>query len=151
MLQFKLHKKLTIILSSLKYRYRGKAVVNSCEFIFLDLFIGLHNILLLYIIYGLLDDSARKNLPAMQETWFSPWVGNIPWRREWQLTSTFLAGEFHGQRSLVGYSTWGRKESDMIEWPALTVYLNFKFYWVSYNLHGNLTYAESWGNFLMFL
>ena len=109
MLQFKLHKKLTIILSSLKYRYRGKAVVNSCEFIFLDLFIGLHNILLLYIIYVLLDDSARKNLPAMQETWFSPWVGNIPWRREWQLTSTFLAGEFHGQRSLVGYSTWGHR------------------------------------------
>jgi len=23
-----------------------------------------------------------KNLPAMQETWFDPWVGKIPWRRE---------------------------------------------------------------------
>ena len=23
-----------------------------------------------------------KNLPAMQETWFYPWVGKIPWRRE---------------------------------------------------------------------
>ena len=100
----------TIILSSLKYRYRGKAVVNSCEFIFLDLFIGLHNILLVYIIYGLHDGSDRKTLPAMQETWFNPWVGNIPWRREWQPTPTFLPGEFHGQRSLAGYSlVWGHR------------------------------------------
>ena len=28
---------------------------------------------------------------------FSPWVGTIPWRREW---SIFLPGEFYGQRSL---------------------------------------------------
>ena len=27
----------------------------------------------------------------------------------------FLPGEFHGQRSLVGYSPWGRKESDTID------------------------------------
>ena len=30
-------------------------------------------------------------------------------------TPVFLPGEFHGQRSLAGYSPWGRKESDMIE------------------------------------
>ena len=24
-----------------------------------------------------------NNLPAMQETWFDPWVGKIPWKREW--------------------------------------------------------------------
>ena len=29
--------------------------------------------------------------------------------------SSILAGETHGQRSLVGYSPWGRKESDMTE------------------------------------
>ena len=34
------------------------------------------------------------------------------WRRKWQPTPVFLPGEFHGQRSLVGYSPWGRKESD---------------------------------------
>ena len=28
---------------------------------------------------------------------------------------TILPGEFHGQRILVGYSPWGRKESDMTE------------------------------------
>ena len=27
----------------------------------------------------------------------------------------FLPREFHGQRSLVGYSPWGRKESDTTE------------------------------------
>ena len=27
----------------------------------------------------------------------------------------FLPGEFHGQRSLAGYSPWGRKESDTTE------------------------------------
>ena len=32
-----------------------------------------------------------------------PWIGKIPWRRELQLTPVFLAGEFHGLRSLVGY------------------------------------------------
>ena len=29
-----------------------------------------------------------------------------PYRREWQPTLVFLPGEFHGQRSLVGYSPW---------------------------------------------
>ena len=35
-----------------------------------------------------------------------------PWRREWQNTPVFLPEEFHGQRSLAGYSPWGCKESD---------------------------------------
>ena len=34
---------------------------------------------------------------------------------EWQPTPGFLPGKFHGQRSLVGYSPWGHKESDMTE------------------------------------
>ena len=43
---------------------------------------------------------------------FDPWVGKIPWRRKWQPTPVFLPGTFHGQKSLVGYSPWGHKESD---------------------------------------
>ena len=35
-----------------------------------------------------------------------PWVGKIPWRREWQSTPVFLPGEFHRQRSLAGYSSY---------------------------------------------
>ena len=46
---------------------------------------------------------------------FDPWVGKIPWRRAWQPTPVFLPGESHGQRSLVGYSPQGRKESDTTE------------------------------------
>ena len=57
----------------------------------------------------------KKNLPALQETQFNPSVGKIPWRRAWQTTSVFLPGESHGQKSLVCYSPWGRKELDMTE------------------------------------
>ena len=35
--------------------------------------------------------------------------------REDPLSPVFLPGKFHGQRNLVGYSSWGRKESDMTE------------------------------------
>jgi len=35
---------------------------------------------------------------------FNPWVGKIPWRRTWQHTPVFFPEEFHGQRSLAGYS-----------------------------------------------
>ena len=37
------------------------------------------------------------------------------WRRKWQPTPVFFPGKFHGWRSLVGYSPWGRKESDTTE------------------------------------
>ena len=40
---------------------------------------------------------------------FDPWVRKIPWRGAWQPTPAFLPGESHGQRSLAGYSPWGRK------------------------------------------
>ena len=46
---------------------------------------------------------------------FDPWVRNIPWRREWLPTPVVLPGEFHRQRRLIGYSPWGRTESDKIE------------------------------------
>ena len=53
-----------------------------------------------------------KNLPAKQETQFDPWVRKIPWRRKGQPTPVFLPGKSQRQRSLVGYSSWGCKESD---------------------------------------
>ena len=42
-------------------------------------------------------------------------VRKIPWSRKQQPTPIFLPGKFHGERSLVGYSPWGHKESDMTE------------------------------------
>ena len=44
---------------------------------------------------------------------FSLWVRKIFWRRAWHPIPVFLPGKFHGQRSLVGWSPWGCKESDM--------------------------------------
>ena len=56
-----------------------------------------------------------KNLPEMGETGFDPWVGKIPWRREWQHTLMLFPGEPYGQRNLVGYSAWGWEELDITE------------------------------------
>ena len=42
-------------------------------------------------------------------------VGKTTWRRQWQPTPVLLPGKSHGRRSLVGYSPWGREESDMTE------------------------------------
>ena len=58
-----------------------------------------------------------KNLSAMQvdPSRFDPWIGKIPWRRKWLLTPVFLPEESHGQRSMAGYSPWGRKELDTTE------------------------------------
>ena len=65
-----------------------------------------------------------KNTPAMFEPGFDPWVGKIPWKRAWQPIPVFLPGESHGQRSLVGCSPWGHKESDTTEW--LSTHMLFK-------------------------
>ena len=51
-----------------------------------------------------------------------PWFRKIPWRREWLPTPAFLPGEFHGERSLVGYSPWGHKELDRIGHLTLSFY-----------------------------
>ena len=60
-----------------------------------------------------------KNLPASardaKDTGSIPGLGRSPQRRKWQPTPVFLPGEAHGQRGLVGYSPWGRKEVDTIE------------------------------------
>ena len=37
---------------------------------------------------------------------FKPWVRKIPWRKAWQSTPILFPGQFHGQKSLVGYSPY---------------------------------------------
>ena len=56
---------------------------------------------------------------------FSGWVEEMSWRRKWQPTPVFVPGESHGQRSLVGYSPLGRKESDMT-WQLNNNYLELQ-------------------------
>ena len=55
-----------------------------------------------------------KNLPAMLEIWvrFLGWEGPM---EKGMAIPVLLSGEFHNQRSLAGYSPWGRKELDLTE------------------------------------
>ena len=62
----------------------------------------------------------------MWVTWVRSLVRKIPWRREWLPTPVFLPGEFHRQRSLVGYSPRGHKESDTTERLTLSLWLTSK-------------------------
>ena len=61
---------------------------------------------------GVLQSWGRKELDMTELlSWTEP-------------TSVVLPGEFHEQRSLVGYSPWGHKELDMIEWQTLSIFRN---------------------------
>ena len=55
---------------------------------------------------------------------------------KWQPTPVLLPGESHGQRSLVGYSPWGSKESDTTE------QLHFHFLSLSHKGFGIVNKAE---------
>ena len=68
-----------------------------------------------YNVKGSIFTAAVSLTSQCRRPGFDPWVGKIPWRRKWQPTPVFLPGESCGQRILVGYSSWGHKESDMTE------------------------------------
>ena len=87
---------------------------------------------------------------------FNPWVGKVSWRRERLPTPVFWPVEFHGQRSMAGYSPWGCKESNTTEqlwlfgwiiasisW-ALTMCQTFVLGSISLNLYPDSLYK--WGN-----
>ena len=57
-----------------------------------------------------------KNCLQCGRPGFHPWVGKIPWRREWLPTPIFWPGEFNGL-----YGPWGLKESDMTERLSLNL------------------------------
>ena len=60
-----------------------------------------------------------KNPPAnagdIRTVGLIPGLQRFPWRKEWRPTLVFLPGEFHGWRSLIGYSPEGGKELDTTE------------------------------------
>ena len=55
-----------------------------------------------------LSDWTELNWGSFKSTWnsHSDSIVAVPWRRKWHPTPVFLPGEFHGQRSLAGYSPW---------------------------------------------
>ena len=67
------------------------------------------------LIHGIQNMSLACWLSGKESTWqcrrpgIDPWVGKIPWSKKWQPTPVFLPVKSHGQRSLAGYSPWGRK------------------------------------------
>ena len=56
-----------------------------------------------------------QRLPALRETGVRSLGWEDPLAKEMATHSSILAGEFHGQRRLMSYSPWGRKESDTTE------------------------------------
>ena len=64
---------------------------------------------------GFPDASRGRVCLKCRRPGFDPWVKKILWRRKWQPTPVLLPEKSHGQRSLAGYSSCGRKESDMTE------------------------------------
>ena len=58
---------------------------------------------------GLQESDTTKAHAAAAALGFHPWVGKIPWRREWQPTPVFLPGKSDGQRSLAGHRSQGRR------------------------------------------
>ena len=68
---------------------------------------------------------------------FDPWVGKILWRWKWHPTPVLLPGKFHWWRSLVGYSPWGHKETDMTE----QLHLRILWHCFSLGLEWKLTFS----------
>ena len=64
-----------------------------------------------------------KNTLAMQETQVQSLSWEDPLEEGMVTHSSILAGKFHGQRSLEGYSHWGRKDLDMTKPLTLSVYI----------------------------
>ena len=58
---------------------------------------------------------AVKETPAMQEMWVRSLGWKDPLEKEMATSPVFLSGKSHGQKSLEGYSPWGRKESNSTE------------------------------------
>ena len=56
-------------------------------------------------------------------------LGKMLWRRECQPAPVFLPGDFHGKRSLAGYSLWDHKELDTTERLMHTCYLSWTVAW----------------------
>ena len=72
---------------------------------------------------------------------FDPWVRKIPWKRKWQPTPVLLPGKFHGQRSLVGYSSWGHRVGH--DWATSLSF--FHTHWTERLGNGQASPSAGWG------
>jgi len=65
------------------------------------------------VLHNPLASQVALSMQKMTETQVRCLVGKIPWSRKQQPALVILSGKFHEQRSMVGYSSWGHKESNM--------------------------------------
>ena len=108
---FKFFKRMFMIILSFGWfpsflilHYSSK-IKNICQFLSLWLILEYPK-----VVPGLLQWlSGKESACKCRRHGFNPWVEEIPWRRKWQPTPVLLPGKSHRQRSLVGYSPWGRK------------------------------------------
>ena len=84
-----------------KSQETNKIIVQICHSIYFKTIVGFPG-----------GASNKESTCQCRRQRFNPWVGKMPWRRKWQPTAGFLPGKSPGQRSLVSYTPWGRKESD---------------------------------------
>ena len=61
--------------------------------------------------------SSKESTRPCRRRGLDPSAGRVPWRRKWQPPPVFLPAKFHGQRSLVGHSPRGCRESDVTQQP----------------------------------
>ena len=73
------------------------------------------------IIYILGKDGEFSTFPILLHSAFC-FIYSAQLKKEMATHSSFLPGKFHGRRSLVGYSPWGRKESTTTEHIVLTIF-----------------------------
>ena len=106
-------------------------IINIILFCFILL---MCQIVLIWIMPG--GSDSKEPACSVGDPGLIPGLGRFPWRRAWQPTPVFLSGEFHGQRSPVGYSPWSHKESDRAEWLTPSFFLlsaykfrNFASFW----------------------
>ena len=82
-------------------------VITQCTY-------NLHIIILLFVEFILCyGGKVVKKLSAKprgeRDAGSIPGGGKVPWRKKWQCIAVFLPRKSHGQRSLVGCSSWGCK------------------------------------------
>ena len=110
-------------------------------------------------IEGFPGDSVIKNPPVMQETqqiwvWFLSLSQEDPLEKCMATHFRLLAWKFHGQRSLVGYSPQGHKESEWLKQLSLDTLLRLNpwsfavSFFLSYNIYF-VWYEYCYSSFLL--
>ena len=84
---------------------------------------------------------------VIQETqvWSLGWEDSL--KKEMSTHSVFLLGKFHGERSLAGYSPWGRNESDMAEQLTPSQTMDYRWLWCVIPCSSAVTNAPFRGNY----